>query len=296
MPDLVSHWKQAGGSYTPSAAHYKALGQYMESTGSQWDGNARVKFDNFGIPTVKYGDDYQYNPTTIAQYCLGLYNDYLHDKGTKSKFLQTTDKLIALQGSDGAFRYQFSWQYNVNGQTLAPGWASGIAQGQALSALARAYDMTGDSRYRDAGSKALKFLLTPVAQGGVMDTMAGLHPSLSGYIFFQEYVTNPPSYVLNGYMSILMSLYDWSYTKSGDAPLAGSYFGKGMDTLEHILPYYDVGGVSSYDMSQITYNQLPAVYADYHILVLNLLHTLDSIQPNSAIENMTTYWEQQVSK
>ncbi|HEX8597482.1 MAG TPA: D-glucuronyl C5-epimerase family protein [Chloroflexia bacterium] len=289
--DLVSEWKRNGGVYTPATAIYNSFGAYLDSAGNGWEPAPAIKFDADGLPMVKYGEAYYYNPTTIAQYSLSMYGKVLSGEDTEAQLLKAGEKLLALQDEDGAFRYHFSWTYYVTGQTFEPGWVSGIAQGQALSAFARLYHLTGDKRYLDAGDKALRFLLKPVAQGGLTDTLEDLHPSLARYVFFQEYVANPASYTFNGYIIILLGLYDWSNTPSGDDRVARDSFDKGLDSLRHILPYYDIGGISSYDMAHVTYNRVPSADVNYHVLVLNLLSTLESIQHDEALEGYRTSWE-----
>lgn len=291
VKDLVSEWKRNGGVYTRTTTSYNSFGAYMDSASNGWEPTPTIKFDADGLPMVKYGDAYYYNPTTIAQYALSMYGKVLAGEDTEAELLKAGEKLLALQDDDGAFRYHFRWTYYVTGQTFEPGWVSGIAQGQALSAFARLYHLTGDKRYLYAGDKALRFLLKPVAQGGPADTLEDLHPSLAHYIFFQEYVANPASYTLNGYIIILLGLYDWSNAASGDATVARDSFDKGLDTLKHTLPYYDIGGISSYDMAHITYGRVPSADVNYHVVVLNLLSTLESIQHDATIERYRTNWE-----
>lgn len=84
-----------------------------------------------------------------------------------------------------------------------------MAQGVALSALARAYNATKDARYLEAGERSLAFISVEKKDGGAKTSLADLHPSLKGYVYFLEYQTEPDVYTLNGYMFALLGLYDW---------------------------------------------------------------------------------------
>lgn len=288
---LVQEWKRGGSSFEPAPVLYTSTGEFMDAAAQTWENGAAIRLDADGVPMVRYGDQFQYNPATVSRFCLSMYGKYLRGEDTREALLKGADKLLALQDPDGAFRYRFPWTYYLTGQTFEPGWTSGFAQGQALSAFSRLYHLTGDKRYLEAGRKALQFLLTPTSEGGPMDSMAGLHPSLSGYSFFQEYTVNPGSYVLNGYMATLLGLYDWAQVPGPSAATARIYFDRGIVTLHHILPYYDIGGISSYDMAHVTYNKVPSADVTYHVLVLRLLANLDSITHDDVIEKYETLWQ-----
>lgn len=223
-----------------------------------------------------------YHPVLLARCGLNafLWSQRGGDDGEISR--SYADQIISMQDERGAIPYPFSWSNHLTG-VLKPGWTSGMAQGMAISLFARIYHQTKDEKYLKAGEQALSYLLTPVTDGGVMTTMADLDPSLSGYIFFEEYVTQPANYVLNGYIFALLGLYDWSFVeaKGHGQDLAKSAFDRGMDTLLHILPYYDIGGITAVDLGYITHPDLPPRSRQkYHILharQLNLMYQLTGI-------------------
>ena len=161
-----------------------------------------------------------------------------------------------------------------------------MAQGQILSCLIRAYDITNDIKYLESGYKALQFMISP----GDEDIFNGCSKKLYdlcknsnelkeyvNYRIFEEYVSQPSSYVLNGDLMALIGLYDWwqgapvMYGKD-DAKLA---FEDGVKSVEIILPYYDYYGWSSYDLVQYTYDSRPfftSAYAfDCHICFFNAI-------------------------
>jgi heparosan-N-sulfate-glucuronate 5-epimerase len=254
-----------------------------------------VHLDADGIPMEKHDEifpdeTFYYSPGGVAQHCLKIHGWYLRGEDTPSGLRRCADKLVQLQSEDGAFRYPFSWPFYLTGEVFKPGWSSAFTQGIALSALARAYDVTGDRRYLEAGNKALHFLLTPKSEGGVRSDLSDLHPSLSNYVIFEEYVSTPDSYTLNGFMFALLGLYDWSQTPDKEASLAGSYFRKGIVTLRHILPYYDLGGLTSYHMGHVTHHKAPVSFARYHVLHVILLRALYSVTGEPQIEAIEKKW------
>ncbi|MDD2555566.1 MAG: D-glucuronyl C5-epimerase family protein [Syntrophaceticus sp.] len=281
-------------NYKVGICEYDHLGDYL-NYGSKNPYAApppqNVISDNDGIPKVKYENQYYYNPVTVAQYSLTVYGEYLHGEDVLPEFITAADKLISMQDDSGAFRYPFSFEYYLSGEVYQAGWASGMAQGQALSAFARAYFVTNDERYLEAGDKALQFLITPVADGGVMDTLEDLHPSLKKYVIFEEYVAEPASYTLNGFMFSLLGLHDWAQVSSGEIKeLSEQNFESGIETLEKILPYYDIGGFSAYDLGHITYKAKPHAIAKYHAIHIYLLHALYTITDNETIHEFEQLW------
>lgn len=119
-----------------------------------------------------------------------------------------------------------------------------------------------------------------------MMTLKYLNPSLSKYIWFEEYPANPPSYTLNGYMFALIGLYDW--WKVTDNEKAEELFKKGLLSLVKILPYYDFGVQSSYNLIYVTLRsgerefEQPFIEA-YHAVHIELLWALYSV---TGLENL----------
>jgi hypothetical protein len=286
----IKKYKETGQDYKQNICNYDHIGSYLNFA-NKYSDTERFQPDADGIPMVKYGDKFYYNPVTTAQHALSLYNACLNGKDVLHDFLTAADRLLEMQDESGAFPYHFPFKYAVTDDILEPGWVSGMAQGQALSVFARAYHLTNEERYIKAGNKSLKFLLTPVDQGGVMDTLEDLHPSLHEYIIFEEYIADPATYTLNGYMFALLGVYDWSQISSGEEQkLSADYFNRGVKTLEKILPYYDIGGFSAYDLSHITYNKKPHIGINYHAIHIYLLHALHTITNNETLHEYEQLW------
>ncbi|OQM77441.1 hypothetical protein BFN67_00935 [Pseudaminobacter manganicus] len=272
---------------------YSSVGPYLSYAKKSFRTAGRIKLDADGLPMVRYGEEFQYNPVTIAQF--GLAKDA---QGDISGLKKAADKLIDLQRSDGAFPYYFQFRPYMMTANYAPGWVSGMAQGQALSVLSRGWKKTGDNRYLKAGNAALSFLQVKHPDGP-MTTLADLDPALSNYIFFEEYITDPHTYTLNGYMFTLIGLYDWS-TITG-SKTANRLFKDGIKTLEKILPLYDLGNFSSYDLYYITQPKYlvqvpPHVAARYHKVHLELLSALYSVTHVQLFHEVDSRWRKYVNQ
>ena len=226
----------------------------------------RGTFDENGIYIAKYGDSFEYNPVTIAQQGLTLHGCYLYGSCGPEEFLRNADFLIGMMAENGSFPYLFDYPYYVDRENYyKSGWNSAMATGNVLSLFARAYHVTNDEKYSAAAVQAISFLDVPIEEGGTKTTLAALDPSLDGYTILEEYPCTPPTYTLNGYMFTLIGLYDWSQTGAEGADRAKELFDEGIRTLEKILPYYDLGGFTCYDLSHITWGrEEPHISAPYH--------------------------------
>lgn len=200
--------------------------------------------DKEGIRVLNYGGDIglQYTPVAVSQYALGNYELYLNTKDEKYKeiFLKQADWLvrneITTNKGFGIWEYKFDWKpYNIK----AP-WISAMAQGQAISVLLRAYQLTGDERYFSAAKRALGAFDVDIEMGGVKTV------DIDGLIWYEEYPSDPPSHVLNGFIFALLGIYDF-YRVTNDAHIL-DLFNEGIKTLENRLVLYDTGYWTTYDL------------------------------------------------
>ena len=278
MDKALQEYKEKHVDYKRSLQNYDPVGDYLNwGIVKTYTESKNLKLDDKGIPMLKYGEEFHYNPGTVIQYALTMHGKYINGNESPTKFLEVADKVIELQGEDGSFRYPFTWSYYLLEKAYEPGWFSGMDSGQALSVFARAYNLTKDEKYLDAGNKALEFMVKPVSEGGTMDTLEDLDPSLKEFIIFEEYLAEPAGYTLNGFMFSVIGLYDWAQIDSETKSEAQKYYKKGIKTLEKILPYYDIGGFSAYDLGHITYDKTPhygIAYHAIHIQFCNIFYQL----------------------
>lgn len=249
-----------------------------------------IKLDNEGIPLHSYdkGETYHYNPVLVAQHALSLHGKYLEGELSAEAFLNVTHKLTELQRADGGLAYDFEHTFYLREEPFEPGWTSGMAQGQALSVYARAYIITQDASWLEIGNSALEHMLTPVGEGGTLGTLAYLHPSLEHRLTIEEYPAEPHNYVLNGFMFALLGLYDWAAVQPDSR--AGSVFSNAVESLVLMLPYYDIGGMSTYDLGQVIFDHTPYFRTSYHRIHIYLLHALHSITGDYRLAHFERSW------
>ena len=274
------------------AKAYDPAGQYLNYGDTVYKDSTPIKIDPAGLPTVKYGDSYHYNPVTIAQFAL---DEYCRSKGPSAKFVPATDYLLGMMGPDGAFRYDFPFERYATGEMYQPGWISGMAQGQAVSVFVRAYHFTKQDKYLDAARKALNFMLLSADKGGPMTTLERFSPEPSKLPFIMEYPQSPPVYTLNGYMFSMLGLYDYAAITHDAATQEIAQ--QSLNTLKVLLPYYDMGSISAYDLSYITIptgrngkRSRPHVSPEYHAVHISLLWALYSLTAEPALKETAERW------
>jgi len=229
-------------------------------------------YDSCGIPMLDYRGSIglQYNPIAIAQYGLGNYNIFRRqsDPDRRRKFFLVADWLCSHleRNSQGlsVWNHHFDWEYR---EPLKAPWYSGLAQGQAVSVLVRAYQESGEERYRSAAEGAMASFHTLVAEGGVAFT------DEHGDLWFEEYIVSPPTHILNGFIWAAWGVYDY-FLGTGDNA-ARELFSRAVQTLLHNLNRFDFGFWSLYEQSG---TRLPMVasafYHQLHIVQLRVMHHL----------------------
>jgi len=268
---------------------YQPTGVYLYFDNSNiMDITERVKPDENGIPLIKrYDLGWQYNPTTITQYGLEQYSKYIKTKDIKCKenAIKVADWLVNNQTEEGTWKYDFKWNYRNANEILEPGWISGLAQGQAISLLSRIYTLSGDRKYLKAAENALIPFTKRVEDGGIVRYWE------NEYIFFEEYPTKTPSYVLNGFIFALIGLYDM-HQNTGNI-LARQLYENGEETLRHIAPMYDLATTTSYDLVHfVKPSSAPnAVKANYHSLHVKLMNYMFEITTDPLYKTLHDRWQ-----
>ena len=246
------------------------LGNYLESL-SPWK-----LFDSEGVPLVNYGYPIgvQYNPVTVSQYALANYHMYLAtgNSSFRETFLAQANWLVknASQKSNfSVWEYKFKW--DTYGCTSP--WVSGMAQGQGVSVLTRAYFLTGNSTYLDIAQTAINSFEVEINAGGVRYTDS------SGSVWYEEYadVGAPSSKVLNGFIFALLGLYEYSFVTNSSQGY--TLFSQGVQTLEVNVHRYDTGSWSCYDLLY----RFP-VSSGYHQLHAEQLMTLYKLTGEQVFE------------
>lgn len=243
-------------------------------------------FDDQGVPLLDYHGALgkQHNPIAIAQYGLAKLNAFLEtgQDADRAAFLRQADWLAEnLRPNPRGVRvwmHDFDWEY---AEGLRAPWYSGLAQGQGLSLLVRAHAQTQEPRYAAAAREVFDSILTPVEKGGV--ALEG--PGEDWWI--EEYITDPPSHILNGYLWAIWGLHDYALA-TGDST-ARSAFARGSRTIERHLDDYDLGWWSTYDLLPTRVRCIASpFYHQLHIVQLRIMHSLTG---QSAFVDRADLWE-----
>jgi len=232
-------------------------------------------FDARGIPLIDYRGliGRQYNPIAIAQYGLARFNRWC-DTGSPSDrqaWVAVSQWLASnlLPNAHGVpvWQHRFDWPYR---QLLKAPWYSGLAQGSGLSMLVRAATETGDPALAAAAHHAFQALTLPTSRGGVLVTDS------HGHVWIEEYLVDPPSHILNGFIWALWGVYD--YSEWSQRPQAAALWHQGIQTLEARLGDFDVGWWSLYEAPNAGYRMLASLYYHrLHAVQLRVLHAMTGV-------------------
>ena len=243
-------------------------------------------YDAAGIPMLDYRGAIgsQYNPIAIAQWGLANYNRFCEtsDAARLQKTLKAADWLADnLEQNPHGFmvwNHHFDWEYR---NTLKAPWYSGLAQGQGVSLLLRAHAQTGCAKYQQAAEQAFVSLTRPIAQGGV------LFEDGERNLWIEEYVVDPPTHILNGFMWALWGVFDFWLARA-DAS-AKQVFDRGIQTLLHNLSRFDTGYWSLYEQSGTRLRMLASPF--YHRLHIVQLRVMASLTGDSRFAEVAERWE-----
>jgi hypothetical protein len=213
----------------PSIVHY---------TESIYDGT----FDENNVPMCGDGKGgFYYSVVNICQYCFIIHAQYLdNEKDNELRILKNClDKLESLKYEDDLIA---KWDINYfnSRYKLSPPWVSAMDCGEVLSFYLRMYQILNDENLLSTSKKIFNFLKIDARNGGVRRI------DENGCLWFEEYPSNPPSYVLNGFIYTIFGLFDL-YRVSKDLEVKKD-IDECINTLKKNLYRFDAGYWSNYDL------------------------------------------------
>lgn len=243
----------------------------------------RGSVDADGLPRLDYRGEIglQYNPIAISQWGLGAWNLWRTTK-QRSWLAQAAlagdwlvDNLTPNDAGVPVWMHHFDWEYF---QTLRGPWYSGLAQGQGISLLARLSSVPEREElhglrprcvYHQAAADAFISLRTPVDRGGVLFT------DDKGDPWIEEYITQPPTHILNGFLWALWGVHDIAEGAWDEAAEARDLWSACLGTLERNLDRFDMGYWSCYDVAPVGRpNPASPFYHQLHLVQLEVMHRL----------------------
>lgn len=272
------------------SANYNKLDQYYMKF--HYKAEYKGDYDKNNIPQLNYEGDIgvQYNPIAIAQWSLGNYNLWMENQSQEcyTKFIKGSDwlhdNLKLSKKNVYVWEHYFDWDYK---ETLINPWYSGLAQGQGLSVLCRAYKITGDEKYLYSIKKVYQSFLVDVKDGGVTFTDEKNNKWIEEYIMKKN-----PTHILNGFIWGLWGIYDyWLLTKNKDVK---KLFQQYVKTIEQNIKDYDIGYWSLYELSKLPIKMRASIfYHKLHIVQLNVLFKMTQI---NLFENTSNNWNKYLNK
>jgi hypothetical protein len=234
----------------------------------------RGPLDDAGIPLLylrrhRRGDPPIYHPVAILQYALAHYNLALSGNAAAEAVFMRCARWVEENAVEEPRHRFLVWPYGFPLRTppVRPPWISGMAQGEALSVLARAFLRTGSSRTADVARQAAQVFLYTISDGGVITRAA------DGRCFIEEIASPPALHILNGCLTGVFGLYE-HLCLFPDAKLQ-AVLEAVIEGVAHWLPAFDTGYWSRYSLG-VRWHLADAHYHKTHIHQLRYLGGLFS--------------------
>jgi hypothetical protein len=252
----------------PSIVHY---------TENIYDGT----FDDKHVPMCGDGNGgFYYSAVNICQYGFIIHANYLENENNDDLkiLINCLNKLESLKlENDKIAKWEnnyFNPRYKLN-----PPWISAMDCGEVLSFYLRLYQLLNDENLLTTSYKIFNFLQIDVNEGGVRTR------DKNGNLWFEEYPSNPPSYVLNGFIYTVFGLYDL-YRVSNDSRVK-SDIDECIETLKFNLHKFDTGYWSKYDL---LHKELVRYYYQINVHVPQLM-VLFELTKEPIFENYGKKWK-----
>ena len=190
-------------------------------------------FDSVGVPFhLKLA---VYHPNTVVQYALAHLNEYLatDDQYHRDVFLAQANWLVmhAVHIGEDASGWPISFPHpDVSG---SGSWISAFTQGNAISVLMRAYQLTHMESFLEVAQRAIRTFERDILDGGVCT------PIGAEGVFFEEVAAYPATHSLNGFMFALLGLYDYVALK--DDVHIEQLLNQSFATMHKLLLEFDAG-------------------------------------------------------
>ena len=215
-----------------------------------------------------------------------LDNVTLANQAHLAQFYYAANWLVLNQDDKGGWPIQVKRSLANGVLELDPGWYSAMAQGQAMSLLVRAYARTNNRKYLESALRATHIFDVPSQDGGVLAHFSNTYP------WYEEYPTTPSCFVLNGFIYSLIGLYDLKSTApEGERDDAQRLYDAGLRSLKALLPLFDTGAGSIYDLRHFTLGVAPNLARwDYHTTHINQLLLLATVEEDPIFDQTAQRW------
>lgn len=216
-----------------------------------------ANFDTHGVPlNTTYIDveekKLHYYPISIGQFAMAIFHTWLKtgNEAKKTQFLNIAEWFYSNRIEDKKLGVYWLTDVPKPEHKIESAWKSAFVQSRALSVLLRAWQITGDKKYLEVSTKALRPFLFDIAEGGVAIRRK------SAEVFYEEYVADFPTRVIDGHIFSLWGLYDFirAVPENLDVEnhfLAIKLFNEGVNGLAVQWKKLDLGFWIRYSLSEI---------------------------------------------
>ena len=262
----------------------KSISDYYVDTRSKHDYPGKLSEE--GIPILEVDGKETFFPITIAQYALGNFDMYFDTKD--EKYLKIVEKCADWFVREIKEIKPGLWGYVIERAVpvynLGSNWISCLAQAQVMSVLVRYYSVCKEEKYLEMSCRLLEAFKVSSKENGVLTYLN------NGY-FYEEYPSNPSSFVLNGFIFGLWGLLDL-YKASGNEE-AKQLYKKGVKTLKENLPLYNINklGWSRYDLYDFKVKNITSIF--YHKLHIYQLKAMYELTGEEIFKHYYERWEKQ---
>jgi len=194
-----------------------------------------MRLDSSGVPRV-WGrvTGAVYRPSFIAMYGLSHLNQFLAtgDPTKRDVFLKQVAWLEshAISREDGAVVWPHDFDLQEGPLLLKAPWISANVQGFVISALVRAFRLTGRPTLHELLMRSTKVFHRDWRDNGI-------RVASEGHVVYTEAPGLPAPGIMDGFLRSLLGLYDW-WVETGD-PTVYRLFEEGVDGLRYFLPRWD---------------------------------------------------------
>lgn len=241
-------------------------------------------FDANGVPMSAGEHGPFYYPINIAQYGFILHADWIQTR-SRDTAAQLERCLAVLESLKTETDEHAVWWHEFYEPRfeLRPPWASAMAQGELISLYLRLWQAFGRPALRETALKAYRFMRLPFEERGVR------RRDERGNLWLEEYPSDEPSFVLNGFIYAIFGLFDL-YRVCGDEEVKRD-LDECLSTLESRLPDFDCGYWSLYDLQK---RELVRYYYQRNVHVPQLA-VLARLTGNELFEQYSERWKRQVT-
>lgn len=248
-----------------------ALGKYYQDFSQalhHFSQNYFGCFDANGLPMYGFEEKAIYNQIYIIQYGLILHDQILDGKDVERNRLMLDKCITWIENNKEEFLGSVVWRnyFDNDRYALKSGWISGMYQGQIISLILRYAQLTQqEKKYIPLAESCFLSFFIPFEKGGFM------RRDSEGNLWFEEYPSPTPSFVLNGFVYALLGLYDLFRVTQNTKVL--SLFEEGLTTVEKSIHKYDSGYWSIYDQLK---RELATQYyhKNIHIPLVEILYLI----------------------